>query len=98
MQQGRAFGEFACELDTDTVTQEYVDTWFDRDDSDREAAAHFDELGQLRAKPILAADLGQAERRALSTPLRRWQSDIPDYGADLTFGVALDALSTTGVA
>ncbi len=80
----------------DTVTQEYVDSWYDLDDSDGEAAAYFDELGALWAEAILTADLSEADRRACGQQLGRWQSEVADYGAGTAFGVALEALRTTG--
>jgi hypothetical protein len=79
----------------ETVTQEYVDIWFDLDDSNGDAAAYFNELAALWAEVILTADLSQAERRGYAEQLRQWQSECAAYcDVDAPFGVALEALAT----
>jgi uncharacterized Zn finger protein len=75
----------------DAVADEYVDTWFEFDDSDGDLGAFFGELGLIFAEAILSADLSPAERESWATKLSDWQAEIDDYGIDEGFDVAIGA-------
>ena len=75
----------------EAVAGEYVDEWFEFDDSNGELGALFGELGAMLAEALLSADLSPDERRAWADKLTAWQSEIEDYGIDEGFDVAIGA-------
>jgi uncharacterized Zn finger protein len=75
----------------EAVADEYVDEWFEFDDSDGELGAFFGELGPMFAEALLSADLSPAERRAWADKLTSWQNEIEDYGIDEGFDIAIGA-------
>lgn len=75
----------------EAVADEYVDTWFEFDDSDGELGAFFGELGLMFAEALLSEDLYPAERKSWATKLSGWQAEIDDYGIDEGFDVAIGA-------
>jgi uncharacterized Zn finger protein len=75
----------------EAVADEYVDTWFEFDDSDGELGAFFGELGPMFAEALLSADLSPAERKSWAAKLSDWQAEIDDYGIDEGFDAAIGA-------
>lgn len=75
----------------EAVADEYVDTWFEFDDSDGELGAFFGELGPMFAEAILSADLSPEERESWAAKLSGWQAEIDDYGIDQGFDAAIGA-------
>ena len=75
----------------EAVADEYVDTWFEFDDSDGDLGAFFGELGPMFAEAILSADLSPAKRDSWATKLSGWQAEIDDYGIDEGFDAAIGA-------
>ena len=75
----------------EAVAAEYVEEWFEFDDSDGELGGFFDELGPMFAEALLSADLSPAERKAWADKLTAWQNEIEDYGIDEGFDVAIAA-------
>ena len=75
----------------EAVADEYVDTWFEFDDSDGELGAFFGEMGSMFAEALLSADLSPAERKSWVTKLSDWQAEVDDYGIDEGFDVAIGA-------
>jgi uncharacterized Zn finger protein len=70
------------------VTEAYLGSWTELDDSDGEASGLFEELGPLWTEAILSADLTPAERRAWAKRLGEWQDEVADYGVETAFEVA----------
>jgi uncharacterized Zn finger protein len=75
----------------EAVADEYVDTWYEFDDSDGELGALFAELGPMFAEALLSADLSPAERKSWAARLTDWQAEIDDYGIDEGFNAAIAA-------
>jgi uncharacterized Zn finger protein len=75
----------------EAVADEYVDTWYEFDDSDGELGALFGELGSMFAEALLSADLLAEERRSWAARLTEWQAEIDDYGIDEGFNAAIGA-------
>ncbi len=75
----------------EAVAAEYVEEWFEFDDSNGELGGFFEELGPMFAEAILSADLSPAERKAWADKLTAWQDEIEDYGIDEGFDVAIGA-------
>ena len=75
----------------EAVADEYVDTWYEFDDSDGELGALFGELGPMFAEALLSADLSSAERKSWAARLTDWQAEIDDYGIDEGFDAAIAA-------
>jgi len=75
----------------EAVADEYVNTWFEFDDSDGELGAFFGELGPMFAEALLSADLSPVERKSWATKLSDWQAEIDDYGIDEGFDAAIGA-------
>jgi uncharacterized Zn finger protein len=75
----------------EAVTEPYIDSWFDFDDSDGELGGVFDEIGPLFTEAILSADLSPAERQAWAKKFTAWQGEIEDYGIDEGFDTAMAA-------
>lgn len=94
-QQARTFTEngdgYSALAILDAVTEEYVEHWFEFDDSDGEAGALFEELGEIWAEALLTADLTSAERHQWATKLENWQDEAEEYGVDVGFQVAVAA-------
>lgn len=92
VQQAQTFTEngdgYSALTILDAITDEYVDHWFEMDDSDGEAGAFFEELGEAWAEALLMADLTPAEREEWADKLENWQDDAEDYGVDVGFQVA----------
>jgi uncharacterized Zn finger protein len=65
----------------EAVTEEYLVTWTELDDSDGEPSGLFEELGPLWTEAILSADLTPTERQAWVDRLGRWQEEAADYGS-----------------
>ena len=72
----------------EAVTEEYMATWTELDDSDGEPSGLFEELGPLWTEAILSADLTPAERRAWAKRLGQWQEEAADYGVETAFDAA----------
>jgi uncharacterized Zn finger protein len=72
----------------EAVTEGYLGSWTELDDSDGEASGLFEELGPLWTEAILSADLTPAERRAWAKRLGRWQAEAADYGVETAFDAA----------
>ena len=79
----------------EAVTDEYVATWTELDDSDGEASGWFHEVGDLWAEALLSADLAPQERQAWAKKLARWARVIGDYGVDDAF-LAAEAAAVQG--
>jgi uncharacterized Zn finger protein len=75
----------------EAVADEYVDTWYEFDDSDGELGALFGELGSMFAEALLSADLLAEERKSWAARLTEWQAEIDDYGIDEGFNAAIGA-------
>jgi len=75
----------------EAVADEYVDTWYEFDDSDGELGALFGELGSMFAEALLSADLLAEERKSWAARLTEWQAEIHDYGIDEGFNAAIGA-------
>jgi uncharacterized Zn finger protein len=75
----------------EALAAEYVEEWFEFDDSDGELGGFFDELGAVFAEAILSADLSPTERESWADKLTAWQNEIEDYGIDEGFNVAIAA-------
>jgi uncharacterized Zn finger protein len=75
----------------EAVADEYVDTWYEFDDSDGELGALFGGLGAMFAEALLSADLSSAERKSWAARLTDWQAEIDDYGIDEGFDAAIAA-------
>ena len=75
----------------EAVADEYVDTWYEFDDSDGELGALFGELGSMFAEALLSADLLAEERKSWAARLTEWQAEIDDYGIDEGFNAAIAA-------
>jgi len=72
----------------EAVTEEYMASWTELDDSDGEPSGLFEELGPLWTEALLSAELTPAERRAWATRLGQWQSEAADYGVETAFDAA----------
>jgi uncharacterized Zn finger protein len=75
----------------EALTAAYVEGWTDLDDSDGEAGAFFDELGQVWTEAVIAADLRPDEGERWAEKLHAWQDEVGDYGVDEAFYPALVA-------
>jgi uncharacterized Zn finger protein len=75
----------------EAVADEYVDTWYEFDDSDGELGALFGEMGSMLAEALLSADLSPAECKSWAARLTDWQAEIDDYGIDEGFDAAIAA-------
>ena len=63
------------------LTEAYMDEWEALDDSDGEASAFFDDLGEAWCEALLSADLTVDEGKAWARQMRRWADDLEhDYG------------------
>jgi hypothetical protein len=78
----------------EAITEEYIDGWYELDDSDGEMGAVFQDIGRFWTETILT--LGDAitprEQAALEKKLRAWSGEASDYGVDDDFDDALEAL------
>lgn len=72
----------------EAVTEEYVASWTELDDSDGEPSGFFEELGPLWTEAILSADLTPSERQAWGDRLGQWQEAAADYGVETAFAAA----------
>ena len=92
MEQARPFLEAGdgrnALLILEAVTEEYVGSWFELDDSDGELGALFTDLGALWTEALLTADLTADERRAWAQRMANWAAEVGDYGIDDAFGAA----------
>jgi len=63
------------------LTEAYIDEWEALDDSDGEASAFFEELGEAWCEALLSARLSVEEGKAWAEQMRRWADDLEsDYG------------------
>jgi len=69
----------------DILTEEFLSTWEDLDDSDGESGDFFQELGGLWTEALLTADLSAQERETWAPKIEAWQSTVSDYGIDDVF-------------
>jgi uncharacterized Zn finger protein len=75
----------------DAVTDEYVHTWFETDDSSGDLGEFFAEIGSAWTEAILSTDLSPDDRKALEKKLAAWQEEVESYGVDEGFEVAAAA-------
>ena len=73
------------------ITAEYVDSWYEMDDSDGEAGDFFEELGRAWTRALLTAEITPAQRRKWAKQFEQWQHEIDDYGIDTAFQPAIKA-------
>jgi uncharacterized Zn finger protein len=78
-------------LALEAITEPYLDSWYDFDDSDGELGALFVEIGPLFAEAILSADLSPQERKKWAETLTEWQGQVDEYGIDEAFDAAIAA-------
>jgi uncharacterized Zn finger protein len=69
----------------EAVTDEYVETWTELDDSDGDASEWIHEIDGLWAEALLSADLTPAEREAWAQRFAGWARDLSDYGVEDVF-------------
>src|SRR6266568_5163549 len=72
----------------EAVTEEYMTSWTELDDSDGEPSGLFEELSPLWTEAILSAELTPAERRAWVKRLGYWQEEAAEYGVETAFDAA----------
>jgi uncharacterized Zn finger protein len=70
------------------VTDEYVQSWYELDDSDGEASACFEDLDALWAEALLTADLSAEEREIWAGRLAAWAEEADQYGVVDAFEAA----------
>jgi uncharacterized Zn finger protein len=75
----------------EAITEEYVESWYELDDSDGDAGSFFDELSLPWAEAILSSDLTPAEREGWSDRFGTWNTQLADYGVDDPFTAAMYA-------
>jgi uncharacterized Zn finger protein len=80
----------------EAVADEYVDTWFEFDDSDGELGAFFGELGPMFAEALLSADLSPSGRKSNSflAIVGKDPFDAPEANAEQAGQVLLAQCST----
>ena len=75
----------------DVVTDEFMSTYEELDDSDGESIDFFTDLGSIWTEALLTVDLDAQERRAWIPKLQKWQDELDQYGVDDAFTPALTA-------
>jgi uncharacterized Zn finger protein len=79
----------------EAVTQTYVKSWTELDDSDGDASGLFYDLAPSWTEALLTAlaanDLAPAERKGWERKLAAWQRDLEEYGVDDVFAPAIAA-------
>jgi uncharacterized Zn finger protein len=66
----------------EALTDEYGSRWYDYDDSDGELGDFFDQIGQLWAEALLAADLWPEARSSWLEKLQSWHAEAEEYGVE----------------
>ena len=66
----------------EVLTDDYSERWIDFDDSDGELGGFFDDLGELWAEALLAANPKKAERVRWRERLAAWAATADDYGCE----------------
>jgi len=72
----------------EAVTDEYMASWTELDDSDGELSGLFEELGPLWTEALLSAELTPAERQVWVERLGQWQEEAGEYGVETAFAAA----------
>jgi uncharacterized Zn finger protein len=72
----------------EALTDEYVDSWTDYDDSNGEFGDFFDDIGAAWTEAVLTTELTTAERNRLAARLDEWEEQVQDYGVDAPFYLA----------
>jgi uncharacterized Zn finger protein len=77
----------------EAVVDEYIQHWFEMDDSDGEANGFFDSLDRPLTEILLSAELPAKERQRWLSQLDRWANEVEDYGVDEPFDLAREVLA-----
>ncbi len=72
------------------VTEEYLKGYENLDDSDGDAGALFQDLGEVCAEAVLSTDLSPQERSRLGNQFEQWNDELEDYGIE-SFYPAVEA-------
>ena len=75
----------------EVITEEYSEGQHDYDDSYGTLGDVFDDLGELWAEALLAADLNPDELEKWDDQLAEWAGDAADYGSDTGMRLAMRA-------
>lgn len=74
------------------IARAYVQNWMNLDGSSGESGLFFDELNDAITEAILSAELSESDRAQWQSELKKWQSQIDDYGVE-SFAMSLTALA-----
>ncbi len=77
----------------EAITDEYINRWYEIDDSDGDLGSALDAIGALWTEAFLMAveQMNSQERSAWTKKVKKWDNDASDYGVD-AFDDALKAL------